>query len=928
MCDELVDLALQAPSSASLAEQLSGLSRVEQVIHHTTWLNHHRDIRAKLFEAGAQVRYMMLAASFGAGPEPLLSELGGKVLRSLTRDDAALDHIATASAAHGTGWCEALLRLATRDEETARQAWPLTSRVAEAAGLPQPDDRGSWLGRLRPPRSGQERKLFNRIVAELSRLTPAERRSAVAALKRALLNRAHETWREPLHGWVAPLMLEIGGTPAQVARASASLSWGGPAPREHLVTTLLTRDDAYIRAFIDAVLQSPATILQVPLLDPLIDAQHLPIPESPHYVAEWVQHHSLPGPGVRWVERFVVACRIPNLLVRLPDFQSEMRGDLARLRDAEPVDDNTLVRSLIAVFARGDRRGPQRQAWQWLTGLGLTEALIIHRDRAIDAAPHTDSSVLRNVADLLLSSGTLTHAQLTRLALAVLPRKEREAKRTMLKALSRIDAPAPALVDSVRTVASDADPRTAALAAELLTLWSGEESPPSTPSPTRGLWREPARTAPHPLPEFEPDHLVVDATQWPQILTLAQVWPQPVAAQERALAVLAATAHARGVEALTQFVPGEVHDDDAGWLLRHLGGGWDGTEQDQPDRLSGLLRRRTGELARRLGKVPCLLSAPSHSGLRISWDALASRVEWYRESGQQAMAADVAVALGRLERATIPDDLTGYRLPVADCAVGLDEVLVAWRDAPTSAATLTLLPPPEQPVHGLDPSIRSTPQVTGDEPGGFDLLGITSPWNSTFRPDHDEGAWEHALLPNHPSRGAAVQLRVMDGTRTPLLQSFLALAEVANPFGPVLGLATVVAAADAASQDREALAAVLIDAWDEGRLQPDDLTRAWASPQRQGWPFSVPKLAMLLRLVADQGGLALVWPVLLALAEDLTAQPRVPSVTAATLGAVLAYLPEVPGPVELPNITALAERGGKSRAVQAARRIVEELQRR
>ena len=93
MCDELVDLALQAPSSASLAEQLSGLSRVEQVIHHTTWLNHHRDIRAKLFEAGAQVRYMMLAASFGAGPEPLLSELGGKVLRSLTRDDAALDHI-------------------------------------------------------------------------------------------------------------------------------------------------------------------------------------------------------------------------------------------------------------------------------------------------------------------------------------------------------------------------------------------------------------------------------------------------------------------------------------------------------------------------------------------------------------------------------------------------------------------------------------------------------------------------------------------------------------------------------------------------------------------------------------------------------------------------------------------------------------------
>lgn len=920
MTDELVALATQAPSDEWLAERLQGLSPDDHANLQMHWLRHDHEIRTQLFDGGFHVRFAMLAASFATTPKLLSGELTSKVRRAVVHDDVALDHIAVACAARGRQWSESLLRLLTKDEEIARQSWPLTSRIAAVAGLPTPTDLGSWLGRFRPPRSGQEHWLFNQIIAELATLAPRERSSAVAALQRALTSRTHESWRDPLRGWAVPLLLEVGGTPLQLARAAVGLGWDSTAPRDHLVRLLLTRDREFVRAFLDAALKSPTTATQLELVDPLIDTFRFPIPDSLHYLDEWTLNHASPRPGVRWVERFVAATRVPNQLVKLPDFQEPMRLGLAELRAAEPVDDLLLLRSLLDVLARGDRRGPQRQAWRWLTGLGLTGLLMKHRDLAIAAAPHTDSSVLRSMTAQFLANEVLDEAQLTQLALAVLPRKEREAKRTMLRALARITTPSSALTEHVTTVAADPDPPTAALAVELLTQWSGTEQRRTTTGPA--LWRDPAATPPAPLPEFEPDNLVVDAAHWQEILLVTQLWPQPVVAQERALAALVATAHARGVEALAEFAWGQqaggVTRDQ---LFQQLGGSTP-EDPEQPDRLSGLLHRRTDDLAARLGQLPGMISAPSHTGLRLSWEALAARVERYRQAGQAAVAADVAVALGRLDPATVPDDLSPYRLPIDGRRAGLDEVLAAWRDAPASPVRLTLLPPPEHPLHGREPSVRAAVEVDGDEPGGFDLLGITSPWNTTFRPQQDELPWAHALLPNHPSRGAAVQLRVLEGTRTPSLQSFLALAEVAAAFGPVLGLATVVIAADAASKDRQVLAEVLVRAWDEGRLRPEDLTEAWQSPHRQGWPLSMSKLTMLLEVVAASDGLPLAWPLLTAVAEELSAQSRMSSTTAPTLETVLLHLTEVPDPAAMPNVVALAEHDGKSKAARIAQRIV------
>ncbi|RRD04545.1 hypothetical protein EII34_09560 [Arachnia propionica] len=925
MSGQLVELARRASSSAALAERLQDLSDDEHAALAQQWQQHHRDIQHDLFAVGALTRFAMLAGSFDTEPELLLAALTAKVWRSLARDAAALDHIAGAAASRGQQWCRQLLAAATRGQAEACRFWPLTSRVATAAELPQPDDLGSWLGRFRPPRSGKERALFDHIVADLATLTPGERRSAVTALKKALVSSAHEQWRDPLQGWAVPLMLEIGGTPAQVVRA-LTVRWSriGSAPREHLTRQLLTRDDDTVGDFVAAALRSRGVAGQVMLLDPILEARQLPIPDSPAYLGSWLRSCPEPRPGIRWVERFVAACRVPNAFATDGGFPEWMRATFQKFRAAEPVDDDALVVALLGPLERGDRPGAQRSAWQWIVGLQLEAALTAHTDRVIEALSSTDGAVAKQLVTLLLEADTLSDDHLGRIALAVLPRTEQGLRRQVVKALRRLDVPSTDLQDLVTALAEDPDVTTAGLAADLLSRWGAAPAAGATAqAELLGLWRDPARTTPQPSPEFEPDHLVVDAVQWQELLAGLARWPKPIVPQEQAVAALVATAHARGFGALAELDQGGKHADPSPEALRrrllHPLSTWEADKHHHPDQLSRLLHRRTGELGAHLGQVPCMLSAPSHTRLRISWQVLAERVAQYREAGRAALPTDVAVALGRLERAAIPDDLSRYRLPIADCPHGLDEVLAAWRDTPVTPATLKPLSRPG--------TSWPTPELTGDEPGGLDLLGVTSVWTAPFRPERDDVVWALALLPNHPSRGAAVQLQQLQ-RGAPVLDPFLALAEVADPFGPVLAFTALVLAGQSSLREREGLAAALLAAWEEGRLGPDDLTVAWSSPWRDGWPLSAPKITPMLLGIAEAEGLALVWPLLAAMAEEIAARSKIPGTAATILEAVLALLPEVPGPVELPAITALADRRGTSKAVTLARGIAAALKRR
>ena len=92
------------------------------------------------------------------------------------------------------------------------------------------------------------------------------------------------------------------------------------------------------------------------------------------------------------------------------------------------------------------------------------------------------------------------------------------------------------------------------------------------------------------------------------------------------------------------------------------------------------------------------------------------------------------------------------------------------------------------------------------------------------------------------------------------------------------------------------------------------------------WPHSPAKTVTVLCTIADAGGLALAWPLLVTIAEELAGQRKTTAATATALEAVLRYLPEVQAAgitVDLPpNTTALAARKGNSKAMTVARRIV------
>ena len=90
------------------------------------------------------------------------------------------------------------------------------------------------------------------------------------------------------------------------------------------------------------------------------------------------------------------------------------------------------------------------------------------------------------------------------------------------------------------------------------------------------------------------------------------------------------------------------------------------------------------------------------------------------------------------------------------------------------------------------------------------------------------------------------------------------------------------------------------------------------------WPHSPAKTVTVLCTIADAGGLALAWPLLVTIAEELAGQRKTTAATATTLEAVLHYLPEVRAAeiaVDLPNVAALAARKGTSKTVTVAKRI-------
>ncbi len=668
--------------------------------------------------------------------------------------------------------------------------------------------------------------------------------------------------------------------------------------------------------------------------------------------------------------------------------ESGIREKAKALREREPTNDPALVDALLRVVERGDRPTAQQAVVHWLRALDLEDLLPAERPRLLAGLPNADKTVVKLFTGCLLADG-LGDDDLTALALDVLVRREKGVKRDVLKALRGLGTPSQDLVGTVEALVADADATTAELARELLDGWNAappEEEPlglwlePSLPAP------EPLPEFADDAPVLDEPALLalltdIDTRWWLSAFRYERLLATLVATAHAGDPEYLVRLIRRNVSPddwcgfLTRLVvclgDGTIVPGRGVRPAASRGGP-----------LSFLTAQRARDVLGLLGELPCLLSTPTHEGFRIAWEVFRKRVGRFREAGVELVPTDVAVALARLDRTCAPRDVSDFDLPIRGVEVRLSEVLTLWRDAEPRPGALRLsLPSEGDRPHLNRPVWRLI--ADGDVPCTFEPLGLRNAWADQFHPDHGfdwevvrdlPEAWPEpdpnaviriesmgddgtevrvrprgstiyisdseatlTLLPEHPTRPAALVLQDLGNySPTKAVDGFLPIARVAERFGPVLSFVTLAVISGAALKDRDRVAEALLTAWDEGRLRPGDLVDAWRSPwwddlndtswtRRETWPHSPAKTVTILCTVADAGGLALAWPLLAAIAEELAGQQKTTAATGTALEAVLRYLPEVQAAgiaVDLPNVATLAARKGNSKAVTIARRIV------
>ena len=451
------------------------------------------------------------------------------------------------------------------------------------------------------------------------------------------------------------------------------------------------------------------------LLDELILAHDLPLPEHPGFWREWSFGDVIPSPGRRWQEHFIAACAVPNGL-GWPDsdpsgFLASIREGAAELRASESVDDEALLRALIEVIARGDERGPQHMALIWAEGLGIDRMFWERPDLWLPVLPGADVAVIARVVEQLPHLD-LDDDQFSALAAEVLTRPQKPPKRAVVKVLDRVETPSTALLEVVAAAAHEPDATVATLASRLLERWGHGTAVVST----LGLWREPVGSvAATPVAPLEEPEL------WAELKDLL-VEPDeddPVL-HERLLAGLVAVGWEQGRDAVwlkwdALFASAEeaVPDEETLWLIlnhRHGTSNFD----DDPDGegcrlecchpsiladqmesvrheartgefrmwverapLSEFVGWRAREALEAIGRVPCLLSTPTHAGNRVSWEAFRRRVGQFARCDQPLLPTDLLVALARLAGDGEWADLA--EVPVGNRGVRLGEVLERWQ---------------------------------------------------------------------------------------------------------------------------------------------------------------------------------------------------------------------------------------------------------
>lgn len=345
------------------------------------------------------------------------------------------------------------------------------------------------------------------LVAVLDDLTEADRSAIRKSIGKALPSLRRRLEEAGTGGQrLVLLAAAISATPAQCASVFApqeiwQLKWSPAIARNRLISWLTGNGPEWADDFVTRLLKRRGDADIHALIDELVIAHDLPIPDDPGFLTAWAMKNAThPRSGRRWEEHFIAACAAPNALIQHLDSgqHTQFREAVADLRVTEPTDDDALLLALLQVFERGDNRASQQFALTLITGLGLTPLLAKHSDRFLTALPNADPIVVKFAVEQLLPLG-LSEDHLTTLALDVLVRKEKGIKRTILKALRSVNDPSQDLVEMLTATTTGPDSTTAELAQKLLDDWGVATGP----AESLGLWRDPLGIPPEPIDDLD-----------------------------------------------------------------------------------------------------------------------------------------------------------------------------------------------------------------------------------------------------------------------------------------------------------------------------------------------------------------------------------------------------------------------------------------
>ncbi|MCL2378064.1 MAG: hypothetical protein FWC77_02955 [Defluviitaleaceae bacterium] len=782
-------------------------------------------------------------------------------------------------------------------------------------------------------------------VLDLPQGTPEQQKTALDGLKSGPLGDfvsggKYIQWKRHFNVSLDRLILfaiRIGVTPAR-AKTILSRVWDKNFD-DAKINVIIARGEKFASSLIDAWYKNNTEGIWSDIPVRLVHNLDLALPQSIGYFHDWASvayqllishiNHRWTDPEGKWLTHAMIHPRFAEhihagLAVNTPLTLNFGQVAIHGIKHGM-INRETTLPHIFAALDAAIRPADRKALLKILDELNITDQELVDRTQAlIPILATSDTAVINRLAPPLIA-----HADDELLPEIMLSAFSATTKKTRLLVLkSAQNRPAPPGAEEIAPwlimLAADKDKAVATTAKKLIQAWDIEEDQPeAVETAIQGLWQE---TPPlWKVPDFEPGEI----TQSNLTDCLAVIYerkdPGTVhdIATERLLTIATALAYTNPEEVRIALA-GLKTSEWWGSLLLHDLNTWAKSQRIEKPGWSSRnpLIYRDRFVISNLGKIPCLLSAPSKIDLTITVPDMANRLALYQKLDIPVIDSDLFIAITRLDIETKTPEaikqLQSIKAKVKKPNDGLlKKVLVL-----VNAADM-VLKYINDPTADIGPTGENQWVNDGNMPKSLALFRQHLPDNEVYAmfPLWGDTALKCISWREGKSHITGLELRQIARRRNPL-----------PPGGAINMLGAQRSSSPQAAEDT---AMAVLEAWERGLLHPGIPDVSLLDWRKEGPPTNLAALATALEGLARDGMLSLIWPILDKLIEESLIEQRLLSGTSELAETIEEFLPEVLHAIKagktdnsalnLPGILELAARGGTSKAVTAAKKIAAQL---